>query len=274
MSDRHIYVLFDPITEKIRYVGITSRWYDRLYGHCDEAEWNDRTHKQRWIRTLFDQGVNPEMYWVYTVQEGEVWQEVEEFWIQVFKDCGCNLTNSHSGGNGSDIHTKETIAKISKSVSAVPRTEEWCRRISEGQRGRVFSEETIKKMSEAKLGNVPWNVGISPSADTVKLISDAVILQWESGAYDNRPPVTKEARKKISKTILLNKPSRYTEEQIRNFYIQYLEMNFPSYKRGFSAFCKKHGIHPPNGHDIINRKSWRLVTEEVDFEISQRQASA
>ena len=39
--------------------------------------------------------------------------------------------------------------------------------------GRVFSEETRRKMSEAKKGNVPWNKGKHHSEETKRKLSEA-----------------------------------------------------------------------------------------------------
>jgi hypothetical protein len=88
------------------------------------------TYKARWIRKLLNEGVKPDLV-VLETTDADKWQERERHYIATIED----LTNTSAGGEGVDA----------------PRTEEWCRRIGESQRGKVISEENKRKLREANL---------------------------------------------------------------------------------------------------------------------------
>jgi len=52
-------------------------------------------------------------------------------------------------------YTDERRKKLSKSLKKVPHTEEWNRKVSLGQMGKVMSLESRKKMSDYKKKNPP-----------------------------------------------------------------------------------------------------------------------
>lgn len=56
-----IYVLVDPITLKIRYIGVTCQYLtDRLQNHIHDALYrpSENWHKARWIKALIQKGKN------------------------------------------------------------------------------------------------------------------------------------------------------------------------------------------------------------------------
>lgn len=124
-----IYVLRDPITRDVRYVGY-SRYPDfRYIQHLgDDSE----SHKSRWIRRLLAQGLKPHLQILEEV--GTDWSDRERYWIATFKFLEEPLTNLNDGGSGGR-HCDEVRARMSQS-----------------QRGRVHSEETRQKMSRAMTG--------------------------------------------------------------------------------------------------------------------------
>jgi hypothetical protein len=52
-------------------------------------------------------------------------------------------------------------------------SDEWKQNIGNAQKGKTFSEETRRKMSEAKMGKEPWNKGIPMTEETRKTVSEA-----------------------------------------------------------------------------------------------------
>lgn len=95
----YIYVLRDPETDEIRYVGKAVDIERRMYVHLTDAT---DTHKARWIQTLKARGLKPRVDVVDTILGGEegVWQEREKYWISYFREMGCDLTNTTEGGEG------------------------------------------------------------------------------------------------------------------------------------------------------------------------------
>ena len=109
-----IYTLSDPNTNEIRYVGKSNDLKYRLKKHINESK-NKRTHKEKWINTLINEGLTPIIEILDIVNENE-WSFYETYWISQFKTWGFELTNGTSGGEGSDgikgkTHTKETKEK-------------------------------------------------------------------------------------------------------------------------------------------------------------------
>src|SRR3989304_2761683 len=57
----YFYILKDPMTGKIRYLGYTNNTKRRLYKHIYHARKNTypNSHKDNWIRMLLGKGVEP-----------------------------------------------------------------------------------------------------------------------------------------------------------------------------------------------------------------------
>lgn len=129
----YIYVLRDPFTNSIRYVGQTRHPKKRRWEHIQ----NSRTglnEKCLWISGLLIDGHRPCIEIVDAVPENE-WIFWEREYVKYFKIMGCKLTNAGEGGQGLSKHTLETRIKISNAG-----------------KGRVISAETRKKMADARRG--------------------------------------------------------------------------------------------------------------------------
>ena len=122
----YIYTLSDPITNEIRYVGKSDNPINRLKEHIRKAKYS-HTHKNHWILSLIKNNQIPilETIDIININECGFW---EQYWIDMFKTWGFNLTNIALGGVGGNLG--ETVnAKISKKL-----------------KNRKFTEETINKM--------------------------------------------------------------------------------------------------------------------------------
>lgn len=95
-----IYVLKDPRSGKVRYVGKTVRpLNERLKRHLKEK--NLHTRKFNWIRSLKAIGLVPviELVEICSISN---WESREQSWITYYKKYGHELTNSTDGGDGSN----------------------------------------------------------------------------------------------------------------------------------------------------------------------------
>lgn len=132
----------DPRDSEIRYVGQTIQNIDdRLSEHCRNIYRDD--YRARWVRLLKRLGLKPLIQSVQQVSEISA-DAAEIFWISHFFERGCKLTNSTEGGCGT--------------------------------RGRVYTPETRKKISEA---NKRWQkdrpnvmLGKTHTPEVRKIISD------------------------------------------------------------------------------------------------------
>lgn len=132
-----IYVIANPFEELPRYVGKTTCFKKRQQQHLRDAESGfDKTHKGRWIRSLLAQGIRPQFRLVMCCFTREGLNDAEREWIAHYLRAGARLTNLTAGGEGGGYTpTQETRDKIAARM-----------------RGRVFSPETIARMSASKKG--------------------------------------------------------------------------------------------------------------------------
>lgn len=113
-----IYVLIDPTTSCIRYVGRTSRTLtQRLNGHLSKAR-RGKTHKDCWIRSLLNIGLRPHIKLFKTVTG---WTNSYIYERQLIVKClsnGYDLVNNDDRGEGSKnkIITDECKRKISETL--------------------------------------------------------------------------------------------------------------------------------------------------------------
>jgi group I intron endonuclease len=110
-----IYKLIDPITNEIRYIGLTfNDLKQRLKSHCSEKS---KSHKSNWVQSLITQGLKPiiESIEDNILSYDEVCER-EIFYINKYKSEGYRLTNMASGGNKNKKMSFETRNKMSNSA--------------------------------------------------------------------------------------------------------------------------------------------------------------
>jgi hypothetical protein len=113
----HIYILIDPITNGVRYVGKANNPKERFKNHKNKCR-DKNTHKRNWINKLRKLKLNPELEIIDTVDIAE-WKYWEKFWISYFMFLGADLVNYTSGGDGMSFGNKTSFKIGDKSKSVV-----------------------------------------------------------------------------------------------------------------------------------------------------------
>lgn len=94
-----IYILKDPITLEIRYVGVTCKSLNhRLSNHIYYAKRRNCTHVHNWILSLLLKDLKPLIESV-EICNIDNWEEREIYWISYYSKLA-NLTNISKGGKG------------------------------------------------------------------------------------------------------------------------------------------------------------------------------
>lgn len=133
-----IYVLRDPRTNSVRYVGKTVQTLARrLNAHILRSA-AKRTHRDCWIAGLIAVGLKPIIESVATA--GADWIEREQFWIGHYRASGCDLTNQTDGGEG---------------APGIKFSESFKRQLSERQSARMTPEYRKQLSEKVKSGWTP-----------------------------------------------------------------------------------------------------------------------
>lgn len=121
-----IYILIDPRTNEVRYVGVTvGSLATRLNVHLQEARNPAKaSHKINWIRSLLKKDLRP------LIEELEVTPDRsrEIHWIAFYRSRGVRLTNMTDGGEGTPglgrgvKQSPEFVARRSTAMLGVPKT--------------------------------------------------------------------------------------------------------------------------------------------------------
>ena len=113
-----IYVLKDPETKVIRYVGKTVHTLQRrLSQHLYDSRTKEkRNHRLNWIKKIVDKGQLPIIEEIDKCKWNES-QEREQYWIKFYRESNIDLINETDGGEGNlNYHkSKETIEKCKQS---------------------------------------------------------------------------------------------------------------------------------------------------------------
>ena len=106
----YIYVLKEPNTLEIKYVGVTcTSLSSRLSQHIYDSK-KGGTYKRNWIKSLINNNLKPIIEKIEECNYSN-WEEREKHWINFYD----NLTNTREGGKGVILNrTKESIKKSSE----------------------------------------------------------------------------------------------------------------------------------------------------------------
>lgn len=116
--DVQIYVLIDPLTSKIRYVGRTTTDLKvRLNGHISKAK-KGKTHKDNWIKGLLKLKLKPKIKLFKVVSGWNYSHEYEKALITKSLEFGFSLVNLDDRGEGgiNKIISTEQKNKISQTL--------------------------------------------------------------------------------------------------------------------------------------------------------------
>lgn len=117
----NIYLLKDPITNEIRYIGRTKNdLITRLRGHCSKSI-HKKNHKDCWIYGLRIKNLKPIIELITTIEGWEESYKYEQRLIKSYLNQGYNLVNLHDRGEGGSQRnfSEEQKKKISNSLKAL-----------------------------------------------------------------------------------------------------------------------------------------------------------
>lgn len=109
METTNIYVLIDPITNMIRYVGKANNVTQRYTAHLNRAR-KHQVHKKNWIEQLKKLGLKPIIEVIDEVPINE-WIFWETYWISQMKTWGFDLINYTNGGDGCTFGNQTSFKK-------------------------------------------------------------------------------------------------------------------------------------------------------------------
>ncbi len=170
----YVYTLSDPLTGKIRYVGVTTHpLKERLARHLNPSGRKEGNPKSEWVRGLHEMGLQPIIGLVETILSSKG-DERERDWIGHFRTLGCDLLNQTNGGRKGTTYSAETRAKLKELLKKRgPVSDEIKARISAGTRGkkrRPRSPEIKEKIRQALTGrkrppfSAEWKANMSKAA--------------------------------------------------------------------------------------------------------------
>lgn len=113
-----MYILADPNSLKVRYIGITKEKYlsKRLGGHkFDAVNRNGKTHHHNWVRSLYNSGKKPIMK---KIAEFPTWKKAREVELRLIKKYkkSHNLTNSNDEGKFKPTGKKSARTYLTKPI--------------------------------------------------------------------------------------------------------------------------------------------------------------
>lgn len=181
-----IYILIDPRTDEIRYVGKTEQSLSaRINAHMQDK---CKCHRVNWLNELKQEGLKPRAVVLTQIEifdeEGErIWQNEEMWWIRKLKEMGARLTNNTIGGDGVTGLPLETRQRMRMTWVGRKHKPETIQKLKEARAKRVTSEETKRKMSESQKGRkITWTAKIAESnRKLTKQEADEILRRLKNG---------------------------------------------------------------------------------------------
>jgi hypothetical protein len=182
-----IYVLADPRTSEIRYVGMTTRSLrTRLAAHLRDHRRD--TYRSRWINAVLEAGVKPVIIEIEIVPADDR-SAAERKWIAYYRAAGANLVNATDGGEG-------TLGR--------KLTPEQRQIVGEAARRRFQDPQARKAVSLVHKGK-------TISAEHRRVVGEAATRRWAEYRGSGGAP-SEESRARLSAAARVRKPREWTPE--------------------------------------------------------------
>jgi len=117
MKTTNIYVLIDPRTGYVRYVGKANDVSQRYKAHLNRAR-KHQIHKSNWVELLKKEGLKPTIQVIDVVPIDE-WVFWEMYWISQMKSWGFDLINYTMGGDGCTFGNQNSFKKGDKAKKVI-----------------------------------------------------------------------------------------------------------------------------------------------------------
>lgn len=153
METTNIYVLIDPRTNMVRYVGKANNVIQRYRAHLNRAR-KHQIHKKNWIEGLKREGLKPiiEVIDIVPIDDWVFW---ETYWISQIRTWGFDLINYTNGGDGCTFANQTSFKKGHKVWLGKKHTEETKKKIGENNwlKGKI-SDKRKKVIQKTLYGEV------------------------------------------------------------------------------------------------------------------------
>jgi hypothetical protein len=151
-----LYILADPRSGFVRYVGKTSRGDlgRRRREHLQPSSLRHKTHKNHWLRELLAEGVEPVVDLLEAHNTVEALDAAETFFIDYLRYVGCDLTNLAAGGTGlrkGSRMSQETRRRMSEAHTGktAPKSAGWREKLRLANLGKKMTPATRQRMSDS-----------------------------------------------------------------------------------------------------------------------------
>lgn len=186
MEDRDvkIYILIDPFTNRVRYVGKTVMTLDwRLKYHIKQ---HSNMPKVDWLTSIIKKKSYPIIRQIDVIKESK-WIEAEKYWIKFYKELHGNLFNIACGGGAKS------------KVKRKPHSEGWKKANSERHKGNKYNlgkkhtEENNAK--RRKFTKEQYESGVRKSRKGISIVGNKkAIIQYDlKGNFIKKFDSTSEA---------------------------------------------------------------------------------
>ena len=177
METTNIYVLIDPTTNMVRYVGKANNVGQRYKAHLNRAR-KHQVHKKNWVEKLKKQGLKP-IIQVIDVVPIEDWVFWETYWISQMKSWGFDLINYTNGGDGCTFANQTSFKKGHKVWLGKKHSDKTKQKLSENNwmKGKPgFNRVSVKQLSlDGELIKI-WDSIIDAEKGTNSMSSKIVLV--------------------------------------------------------------------------------------------------
>lgn len=214
MPEVTIYLLRDPRTQAIRYVGATRKTLAKRLRDHEFSAYREANVAPRfdWLRELAAANVRPEIEQLAIVDEAER-GIAEQYWIDHYREAGCDLLNRKPGGGGPlststrSPWSAEQRARASAVVAAKYRNDpDLRRRVSQGTQAAMAAY--LAAHGDAYRAKV--SAGLKrryESQEAHDVTAAAGKRRWETATDEQRENHRRKAREAVAREQRVKCPS-------------------------------------------------------------------